>query len=104
MDTTELLIERCKAAIQHDSDYRLAKVLNVSHTTLLHWRNGRTRPDDAAIIQMSRLIGVDPCRLIARMHFERAKCAETRAVWLRIEDMLPRVSNMAVDRQLPLSD
>jgi transcriptional regulator with XRE-family HTH domain len=102
MDTTALLIERTKAAINAESDYRLAKVLGVSHTTLLHWRNGRTRPDDKAIISMSELIGVDPRRVVAQMHAERAKCAKTRALWLAIADHMPKGASMSFSQQLPL--
>jgi hypothetical protein len=88
--TTERLIERCKAAIGAESDYRLAKVLKVSHTALLHWRSGRARPDDLTVIRMSALIGIDPARVVVRLHAERAKDPETRALWLRIADSLPR--------------
>lgn len=84
MDTTKLLIERTKAAIGAETDYRLAKVLGVSHTTLIHWRTGASRPDDLAVQQMSALIGCDPARVVAFIHADRARDPETRALWLRI--------------------
>jgi DNA-binding XRE family transcriptional regulator len=96
MDTTARLIERCKAAIGATSDYRLAKVLNVSHTTLLHWRNGKTKPDDKMVIEMSKLIGCNPGRIVATLHAERAKCAQTRLFWLDLAEQLPRTANARI--------
>jgi len=88
MDTTNVLIDRCKASIGATSDYRLAKVLNISKTTVTHWRNGRSRPDDLMVIRMAGLMRRDPAAVIAELHAERAKCAETRNLWMRIAAQL----------------
>jgi len=84
MTTTEQLIERAKAGLGVSSDYALAKALGVSHTTIAHWRFGRSRPDDLAVIRIAKLLHRDPGQVIAELHAERAKCEETRALWKRI--------------------
>ena len=86
--TTDTFLERFKAALQIKTDYRLAKLLGISHTSVLHWRNGRTRPDDLVVIRMARLMHSDPAPIVAELHAERAKDPESRALWLRIAGQL----------------
>jgi transcriptional regulator with XRE-family HTH domain len=88
LDTTNRLLDRCKESIGARSDYRLAQVLNLSKTTVTHWRNGRSRPDDLSVIRIAQLMQRDPAAVIAELHAERAKCDETRNLWLRIAAQL----------------
>lgn len=88
LTTTEALIEQCKASVRIESDYRLAKMLGVSHTTITHWRNGKSRPDDLMVIRMARLMHRDPAPVVAELHAERAKDPESRALWLEIAGQL----------------
>lgn len=88
LTTTEALIEQCKASVQIESDYRLAKMLGCTHTAIIHWRNGKTRPDDLSVIRMARLMHRDPAPIVAELHAERAKDPESRELWLQIAEHL----------------
>ena len=102
---TDTLLERFKAALEIKTDYRLAKVLGVSHTSVMHWRSGRSRPDDLVVIRMARLMHSDPAPLVAELHAERAKDPESRALWLRIAGQLQATAacDCSVCRSNPVS-
>ncbi|MDM0032373.1 helix-turn-helix transcriptional regulator [Variovorax sp. J22P271] len=63
-------------------------MLGISKTSVTHWRNGRTRPDDLAVIRMARLMHTDPAPIVAELHAERAQDPESRALRLRIAGQL----------------
>ena len=88
LTTTDAILEKFKAALQIKTDYRLAKVLGISNTSVTHWRNGRSRPDDSLVVRMARLMHSDPAPIVAELHAERAKDPESRELWLRIAGQL----------------
>lgn len=88
MSTTDRLLNRCKSVLSIESDYRLAKVLGISHTTITHWRNGRSTPSDEAVISICALMQKDPAQAIAQLHAERAKTDVARAFWQSAADRL----------------
>lgn len=88
MSTTDRLLNRCKSVLDIESDYRLAKVLGISHTTITHWRNGRSTPSDEAVISICALMQKDPAQAIAQLHAERAKTDIARQFWQNTADKL----------------
>ncbi len=86
------LLDLAKSLNNIESDYRLAKILNVSQPTIPGYRAGRSLPDDKRAIQLANLAGLDPEKLVFEMHLARAKCPEETAFWA---DMLKKLGGVA---------
>jgi predicted transcriptional regulator len=87
METTVSFLERLRASIGADSgctDYRLGKVLQVSHSSITNYlKRGRTMDDDVAL-KVADLLGIDPAYVLACVHAERSTSVESAKVWERI--------------------
>lgn len=79
--TARQLLELLRAKLGGVSDYRLAKVLGMSHqgisTVMI---NDATLSDENAV-KLALELGLDPAYVIICMHWQRAKDETTRAVW-----------------------
>ena len=87
MRTVNELLDQVKANARIQSDYRLAKTLNVSLNTMSNYRHGRSRPDDQVLSKLAELGGIpsDQVELLAvTLQAERASTEEARALWQRI--------------------
>jgi transcriptional regulator with XRE-family HTH domain len=65
------------------SDYQLAKVLGVGHSTLSNYRVGRSIMDPTMCVKLAELLAVPAIEVIAAAEVERATRPEVRKVWLR---------------------
>ncbi len=85
MKTTEYM-DALKRAMGIESDYRLAKMLDVSNQTVSGWRTNVRHPDTLMCYRFAEVLKIDPARVIADIEFERAartgKVDEARA-WSR---------------------
>lgn len=91
MRTVNELLDQVKANSGIQSDYRLAKTLNVSLNTMSNYRHGRSRPDDLVLSKLAELGGIpaDQVELLAvTLQAERATTDEARALWQRIASRL----------------
>lgn len=86
------LIERAKAGAHIDSDYRLAKVIGITHASVSTWRMGKSLPNEKVIAQLCALSGDDPDVIAAQIQAARSKSPEAKTMWLRIA---ARMSGMA---------
>jgi DNA-binding XRE family transcriptional regulator len=82
------LMTAAKTGAGIPSNYRLAKVLEVTEHTVGNWQNGRALPNEALTIRLAELAGLDPAPFLAEMAAGRAKDDEARGVWLAIADRL----------------
>lgn len=86
------LIERAKAGGKIETDYRLAKVLGISHQSMTGYRTKNTLPNEKVIEQLCALSGDDPDVIAAQIQAARAKSPEAQTLWLRVA---ARMSGMA---------
>jgi transcriptional regulator with XRE-family HTH domain len=78
------LLDKSKACASIDTDYRLAKVLGITHSAITNYRMDRTLPDERVIQKLCALTGDDPDILTAQLQSRRARTEEGRLLWLRI--------------------
>lgn len=83
MNSREYL-DALRAHLRLPSDYAVAKALNTTRATVSTYRTGRHTFDDATALRVAELLGIDPRKVIADMHAERAKDAKVRAFWQQI--------------------
>lgn len=77
-------LDSVKARASIDSDYRLAKVIGITHGAMTHYRMGRTLPNESVIEQLCALSGDDPDYIAAQIQAARAKDGPARVMWSRI--------------------
>ncbi len=92
MLTTVELLAAARAAHGIPSNYRLARVLNVSDKSIQRWNTGKNTPDDAMASRLAEMAGLDPDSVVAAMHAERAVTEAERARWQRIAHRLQAVA------------
>ncbi len=90
--TTELLNE-ARTIKGLDSDYALAKLLNVRTQTISSYRTGRTQMNDVMALRIARALGRAPAPLFAQLAAERAKDPEVAKVWAEAAKTLSRKSH-----------
>lgn len=91
MRTVNELLDQVKANSGIQSDYRLAKTLNLTLNTMSNYRHGRSRPDDLVLSKLAELGGIPPEQvelLAVTLQIERATTDEARALWQRIASRL----------------
>jgi transcriptional regulator with XRE-family HTH domain len=78
--TTDLLDEVRKIK-GLDSDYAIAKLLDVRTQTISSYRTGRTQMSDEMALRATRILGRPAAPFFARLAAERAKHPEVAKVW-----------------------
>jgi plasmid maintenance system antidote protein VapI len=66
------------------SDYRLAKLLNVTPGLISKHRSKRFGLSDELALKVADLLDYDPAFVIACANYERANCAEQKEVYFRL--------------------
>jgi hypothetical protein len=83
MNTIEYL-DAVKDALKIQSDYALAKHLEISKTAVSrYYHKGGTLDDDIAR-KVASVLGLHPGLVMLDMHRERASSPETEAIWTEI--------------------
>lgn len=84
METTIDFLERLRTRLDTGSgcsDYKLAKVLQVSTGGMANYiKHGRSMDDEIAI-RVAELLDLNPGYVVACCHAERSKTVETTKVW-----------------------
>jgi hypothetical protein len=83
MNTLEYL-DAAKRALGVDSDYALAKRLNMRPSSISNYRSGRSSMDDDVCAKVAAAIGTHPGLVMLDMHKERAKTPAERSIWQEI--------------------
>jgi transcriptional regulator with XRE-family HTH domain len=66
------------------SDYKLAKLLDVRQQTVSNYRNNRTQMTDEIAYRAARMLGRPPGPILARLAGERAKDTHVAKVWFEM--------------------
>lgn len=80
MFTSSQLLDAAKSAQGITSEYRFARVLGISDSTLYNYRHGRT-PDDERALRLAKMAGIDVGYVLICMAAERTKDDEARAAF-----------------------
>lgn len=78
------LLDRAKVKANIESDYRLAKVIGITHSVISGYRSGKSLPNESIIEQLCALSGDDPDAIAAQIQAARSKSLEAQALWLRV--------------------
>jgi transcriptional regulator with XRE-family HTH domain len=84
MRTTVEWLDAVKRKFGLDSDYKLAKLLNVEPQNVSHYRAGRRYMDPYTAARVAELLKVDPLKVIAACESQRARDEEQRTFWKRL--------------------
>lgn len=86
-------IDKVKAARGWESDYRVAKELNLGRQTVSTYRSrpSATMDEDAAL-KVAHALEIDPVIILADQAMERAKNDEARSAWAEILQRLGGVA------------
>lgn len=82
------LIDLAKETSGSSSDRELAKKLGWSHTTLHHWRSGRSQPSEEHAHDLATFAGVDPAPYVLDAIARRTKNAGLRSTLKRLSAAL----------------
>ena len=83
MKTTSEFLDAVKERHSLQSDYALAKRLGVRHSTISHYRSGRSSMDPKTAVKIAELLALDPLEVIAAAEVERARDEKTKGFWMR---------------------
>ncbi|MDP1660015.1 MAG: helix-turn-helix transcriptional regulator [Methylotenera sp.] len=72
-------IEQCKKKLNFDTDYKLAKYLEISQSDLNFYARGERLPSVYACFKFAECLGLDPAEIIADIASESEKNPKKRA-------------------------
>lgn len=90
------LLDRAKAGGSIESDYRLAKVIGITHAAISSYRVGKTMPNDRILGQLCALSGDDVAVVAAEIQAARAQSDEGKTMWLMIAKRLAGGATTAI--------
>ena len=80
-NATNALLDDIKDTKGIESDYKLAKVLEVRQQTITNYRSGRSQMSDEIAFRAARMLGRAPGPVMAQIAGERAKDAQVSKAW-----------------------
>lgn len=86
MKTTIEYLEQVKAARALPSDYALAKVLGISHQSIMQYRSGRSALGIETAMKVGEILGIDGHAVYAHGQIERAKKPEISDFWKTVSE------------------
>ena len=90
------LLDAAKAGVKIDSDYRLAKMIGITHSAVSAYRVGKSLPNDKVIAQLCAFSGDDPHLVLAQIQAERASSDEARHLWTTLIKRLSGGASTAI--------
>jgi hypothetical protein len=90
------LLDRAKKNAGIDSDYRLAKVLQINQTKLSNYRHGRNLPNVEMVEALCALSGDDAGLMVAQVEAARAADGPVRNMWLSVAARLRGAAQTAI--------
>lgn len=94
MDMSKV-IEAAKKALDVESDYALAKKLEIPNNYIADYRSGKRRPDAYACARLAEVLEMDPFELLAQVEAETEKNEGRRAYWKRVAERMAATSMAA---------
>lgn len=96
MFSIAVFLDAAKARAGIESDYRLAKTIEITHAAISEWRNGKSLPNESTIVKLCALSGDDPDLVAAQIQAKRSKDAAARALWSRVALRLQGAASAAI--------
>lgn len=90
------LLDSAKAKAGIDSDYRLAKVIGITHSAVSNYRAKKTMPDARVLEQLCALSGDDVAVVMAQVQAERERTPEAKNMWLMVAARLRGAATTAI--------
>jgi predicted transcriptional regulator len=81
MTTTLTVIDRIKSNHNITSDYAVAKLLGVSRQSVSYYRSKGSQFDDTTALRAAKLADIDPYKLLASLHSEKAVTDDSAEFW-----------------------
>lgn len=94
-ETSTEVLDAIRSKLRAHSDREIARLLNVSHATVGHWRTGRSAMSPEVAMRAADLLGVPPELMLLRRYAELEKDSAARAVLRKIADRLQRAGRGA---------
>ena len=82
--SVDLLLDAVKKANGWESDYRLAKSLDLHPNAISNYRSKRSLPDELAIQKLAHAAGLDADVITAQVQAARSRNSEAKSMWERI--------------------
>ena len=96
MNTLEYL-DAVKQRLHVESDYAVAKALNIRHSTISGYRARGGQMDDEVAAKVAAVLDMHPGLVMLDMHLARAKTPAEQSIWQDIYQgfltLLPRAKN-----------
>jgi DNA-binding XRE family transcriptional regulator len=86
MKTTVEYLDLVKTERGLPSDYALAKLLGLTHTSIIAYRNGRAALGIETSMKVGEILGIDGHAVYADGQIERAKNAQISEFWKTISE------------------
>lgn len=78
------LLDSAKAKANIESDYRLAKIIGITHSVVSAYRHGKSMPNEKILAQLCALSGDDVGVVAAQVQAERAQSPEGKSMWMMV--------------------
>jgi transcriptional regulator with XRE-family HTH domain len=75
------LLDSAKKQLAMDTDYKLAKKLEISTGTITQYRQGKVMPNVYVYARLAEILNVDPFKLMIEIESETEKNPVRRAYW-----------------------
>ena len=75
-------LDDAKRCLRVESDYALAKAINIRASTISGYRAGRSHFDETTALKIAVACGIDPMEVIAAAAYERAKSPDVQSIWM----------------------
>ena len=82
------LLDKSKTCANIDSDYRLAKIIGITHSAISSYRMGKTLPNEKILAQLCAITGDDVAVIAAQIQAERSQSPEAKNLWLMVAKRL----------------
>lgn len=90
------LLDSAKAKAGIESDYRLAKVIGITHSVISGYRLAKSMPNEKILAQLCALSGDDVAVVAAEIQALRAQSPEGKNMWLMIAKRLAGGAGTAI--------
>ncbi|MBS0370805.1 MAG: hypothetical protein JSS57_16595 [Proteobacteria bacterium] len=91
MDISKVL-DDAKQALKVDTDYKLAKHLEISNGYIAQWRKGTRIPDAYACARLAEILKMDPFELLVQVEAATEKNEGRRAYWKKVAERMAGAS------------
>ncbi|MEP6483256.1 MAG: DUF3693 domain-containing protein [Rudaea sp.] len=81
MNATNRYLDQCKTALGVQSDYALAKALDVATQRLSNYRSERVSADHEMCLKIAEALRLDPMTVMGDVMKETARTPKARAMW-----------------------